>query len=91
MGQNIQLKPWLVAQPLRQTEAIHAHVVSSSFGPGATTLEAINYDTKLLKPNDQPIRLCRQLNRSGRSRPVNQQCNSEQQTNSQKRDASDAP
>jgi hypothetical protein len=58
MGQNIQLKPWLIAKSLRQTEAVHAHVVSGSFGPGAATLEAIYHNTKLLKPVDQPIRAC---------------------------------
>ena len=56
MGQNIQLKPWLITQPLRQTETVHAHVVSSAFGPRATTLEPINHYTKLLKPINQPIR-----------------------------------
>ena len=56
MGQNIQLKPWLIAQPLRQTETVHAHVVGGAFGPGTTTLEPINHDTKLLKPINQPIR-----------------------------------
>ena len=33
MGQNIQLKPWLIAQPLRQTETVHAHVVSGTLEP----------------------------------------------------------
>ena len=56
MGQNIQLKPWLIAQPLRQTETVHAHVVSGAFDPGTATLEPINHDTKLLKPINQPIR-----------------------------------
>ena len=56
MGQHIQLKPWLIAQPLRQTQSVHAHVVGSSFGSGATTIKAINDNTKLLKPIDQTIR-----------------------------------
>ncbi len=56
MGQNIQLKPWLIAQPLRQTETVHAHVVGGAFGPGTTTLKPVNYNTKLLKPINQPIR-----------------------------------
>ena len=56
MGQNIQLKPWLIAQPLRQTETVHAHVVSGAFGPGATPLEPIDHNTQLLKPINQPIR-----------------------------------
>ena len=56
MGQHIQLEPGLIAQPLRQTESIHAHVVGGAFGPGAATLEAINHNTKLLKPVDQTIR-----------------------------------
>jgi hypothetical protein len=56
MGQYIQLKPWLIAQPLRQTQSVYAHVVSSSFGSGATTIKAINDNTKLLKPIDQTIR-----------------------------------
>ena len=56
MGQNIQLKPWLIAQPLRQAEAIHAHVVGGALDPGTATLEPINDDTKLLKPFNQPIR-----------------------------------
>ena len=56
MGQNIQLKPWLITKPLRQTETVHAHVVGGVFGPGTATLEPINHDTKLLKPINQPIR-----------------------------------
>ena len=56
MGQNIQLKPWLIAQPLRQTETVHAHVVSGAFSPGATTLEPVNHNAKPLKPINQPIR-----------------------------------
>ena len=56
MVQNIQLKPWLIAQPLRQTETVHAHVVSGAFGPGATQLEPIDHNTQLLKPINQPIR-----------------------------------
>ena len=56
MGQNIQLKPWLIAQPLRQTETVHAHVVSGAYGPGAAPLEPIDHNTKLLKPINQPIR-----------------------------------
>ena len=56
MGENVQLKPWLIAQPLRQTQSVYAHVVSSSFGSGATTIKAINDNTKLLKPIDQTIR-----------------------------------
>ena len=56
MGQNIQLKPWLITKPLRQTETVHAHVVGGAFGPGTATLEPINHDTKLLKPINQPIR-----------------------------------
>ena len=56
MGENVLLKPWLIAQPLRQTQSVHAHVVSSSFGSGATTIKAINDNTKLLKPIDQMIR-----------------------------------
>jgi len=56
MGQNIQLKSWLVAQPLRQTETVHTHVVSGAFGPGATPLEPIDHNTQLLKPINQPIR-----------------------------------
>ena len=56
MGQNIQLKPWLVTQSLRQTEAVHTHVVGGTFGARATTLETINHNTKLLKPIDQTIR-----------------------------------
>ena len=56
MGQNIQLKPWLIAQPLRQTETVHAHVVSGAFGPGTTPLEPIDHNTQLLKPINQPIR-----------------------------------
>ena len=47
MGQNIQLKPWLIAQPLRQTETVHAHVVER-VGPGATPLEPIDHNTQLL-------------------------------------------
>ena len=58
MGQNIQLKPWLIAQPLRSAKTIHAHVVGGAFNPGAATLEAINHNTKLLKPVDQTIRSC---------------------------------
>ena len=54
MGQHIQLEPRLIAQPLRQTKAIHDHVVSGAFGPQPTTLEPINYDTKLLEPIEQP-------------------------------------
>ena len=56
MGQNIQLKPWLIAQPLRQTETVHAHVVGSAFSPGTAPLEAIDHNTKPLKPINQPIR-----------------------------------
>ena len=56
MGQHIQLEPGLIAQPLRQTKAIHAHVVSGAFGPGATPLEPIDHNTQLLKPINQPIR-----------------------------------
>ena len=56
MGQNIQLKPWLIPQSPRQTEAVHAHVVGSAFSPGAATLETINHNTKLLKPINQTIR-----------------------------------
>ena len=56
MGENIQLKPWLIAQPLRQTETVHAHAVSGAFGPGATPLEPIDHNTQLLKPINQPIR-----------------------------------
>ena len=56
MCQNIQLKPWLIAQPLRQTETVHAHVVCGAFGPGTATLEPVNHNTKLLKPINQPIR-----------------------------------
>ena len=56
MGQNIQLKPWLIAQPLRQTETVHAHVVGGAFGPGTATLKPVNHNTKLLKPINQPIR-----------------------------------
>ena len=56
MGQNIQLKPWLIAQPLRQAETVHAHVVGGAFGPGATPLEPIDHNTQLLKPINQPIR-----------------------------------
>ena len=55
MGQDIQLKPWLIAKPLRQTETVHTHVVSGAFDPGTATLEPINHDTKLLKPINQPI------------------------------------
>ena len=55
MGQNIQLKPWLVAQPLRQAQAVDAHVVSSPLSPGATAIEPINDNTKLLKPIDQTV------------------------------------
>ena len=58
MGQDIQLKPWLIAKPLRQTETVHTHVVSGAFDPGTATLEPINHDTKLLKPINQPIRAC---------------------------------
>ena len=56
MGQDIQLKPWLIPQSLRQTEAVHAHVVGSAFSPGAATLETIDHNTKLLKPINQTIR-----------------------------------
>ena len=56
MGQHIKLEPGLIAQPLRQTESIHAHVVGGVFGPGTASLEPINHDTKLLKPINQPIR-----------------------------------
>ena len=56
MGQNIQLKPWLVAQPLRQTETVHAHVVSGAFSPWTATLKPVNHHTKLLKPINQPSR-----------------------------------
>ncbi len=42
MRQNIQLKSWLIAQPLRQTETVHAHVVGGALGPRAATLEPIN-------------------------------------------------
>ena len=56
MGQHIQLEPGLIAQPLRQTESIHAHVVGGAFGPGTATLEPINHDTKLLQPIEQAIR-----------------------------------
>ena len=56
MGQNIQLKPWLVPQSLRQAKAVHAHVVGSAFSPGATTLETINHNAELLKPINQTIR-----------------------------------
>ena len=56
MGQHIQLEPGLIAQPIRQTEAIHAPVVSGAFGPRSTTLEPINHDTKLLTTIEQPIR-----------------------------------
>ena len=56
MGQNIQLKPWLIAQPLRQAETVHAHVVSGMLEPGAAPLEPIDHNTKLLKPINQPIR-----------------------------------
>ena len=31
--QTIQLKPWLIAKPLRQTETVHAHVVSGALRP----------------------------------------------------------
>ena len=55
MGQHVQLQPWLITQPLRQTETIHTHVVCSTFGTEAATLEPINDHTKLLKPIDQPI------------------------------------
>ena len=58
MGQHIQLEPGLIAQPLRQTESIHAHVVGGAFGPGTATLEPINHDTELLQPIDQAIRPC---------------------------------
>ena len=90
MGQDVQLKLWLFAQPLRQTEAIHAHVVCSSLSSRATTLEAINDDTKLLKPIDQPIRPRRKRNRSGRKRPGNPQGNDKQQAETQKQDTLDA-
>ncbi len=56
MGQDIQLKPWLGAQPLRQAQSVHTHVVSSSLSPGATTIEPINDNPKLLEPIDQTIR-----------------------------------
>ena len=56
MGENVQLKPWLIAQPLRQTQSVHAHVVGGSFGSRAKTIEAINDNTKLPKPIDQTIR-----------------------------------
>ena len=56
MGQHVQLQPWLITQPLRQTETIHTHVVGSTFGTGAATLEPIDHNTKLLKPINQPIR-----------------------------------
>ena len=58
MGQHIQLEPGLIAQPLRQTESIHAHVVGGAFGPGTASLEPINHETKLLEPIDQAIRPC---------------------------------
>ena len=57
MGQHIQLKPWLIAKPLGETESVDAHVVSSAFEPGTTTLKPINDNTKLLKPVDQTVRL----------------------------------
>ncbi len=66
MGQNIQLKPWLIAQPLRQTETVHAHVVSGTLEPGAAPLEPIDHNTKLLKPVNQPIRARRKRSRSSR-------------------------
>ena len=56
MGQHIKLKPWLIAQPLRQTETVHAHVVYGAFGSGTATLKPVNHDTKPLKPINQPIR-----------------------------------
>ena len=56
MGQNIQLQPWLIAQPLRQTETVHAHVVCGAFAPGTATLKPVNHNTKPLKPINQPIR-----------------------------------
>ena len=55
MGQNIQLKPWLVAQPSRQAQSVDAHVVGSPLRPGTTTLEPINDNTKLLEPIDQTV------------------------------------
>ena len=57
MGQHIQLKSWLIAQTMGQTKSVDAHVVGSALGPGATTLKAIDDNTKLLKPVDQTVRL----------------------------------
>ena len=57
MGQHVQLKTWLIAQSLGQTESIHTHVVRGAFGPGATSLKPVNNNTKLLKPVDQTVRL----------------------------------
>ncbi len=84
MGQHIQLEPRLIAQPLRQTKAINALVVSGAFGPRLTTLEPINHDTNPLHPIEQPICPCRERNRSGRSSPGEHQYKNKNQASSQK-------
>ena len=40
MGEHIQLKAWLIAQPLGETESVDAHVVSSPFKPGTKSDQA---------------------------------------------------
>ena len=65
MGQNVQLKPWLCFQPLRQTQSVHTHVVGSPLCPRTTTIKAINHYTKPLDPIDQTVRSNRERCRTG--------------------------
>ena len=83
MGQNIQLQPWLIAQPLGEAEAVDAHVVGSSLTPRAAAIEPIDDNAKQLQPLHQPIRLRGNRNSFCRGNPSHQEGKREQQTKGQ--------
>ena len=85
MGQNIQLQPWLIAQPLGEAEAVDAHVVGSSLTPRAAAIEPIDDNAKAFKPLNQTIRSPRQrCCRGRRSNPDKQQHKRKESTKEQR-------
>ena len=80
MGQHIQLKPWLIAKPLGETESVDAHVVSSAFKPRPAAIKPIDRHAKAFKPLNQTIRSHRQRCRTDWSSPDGQTNDGKQQT-----------
>ena len=80
MGQNIQLKTGLVAEPLGQTQPVHSHVVGSALGARATAVKPIDLNTKLLKAFDQPIRTQRRRCRGNRQNKGDEESSEERHT-----------